>query len=833
LSIGQILFLVYSPLVILFQDLRYAVRMLRKDSAFTLVAILSLALGTGANATMFSLVNGMLLRPLAVARPGEVLTIAQKQPDNYFDDLSYPDYIDFRDRTETMKDLVASALFRFGFSHSPDALPQVKYGLLVSGNLFHAMGVTPVLGRAFRPDEDQVPGRDAVVVLGHDFWRDEFGSDPHVIGRVVRLNGLDFTVIGVAPETFTGMDEFFKVAMFVPAMMASRLATDANNSLLTRRDWRNFMVRGRLKAGFDASQAEGELVSIAKGLEETYPGTNSGKSVVLRTETQMHIQHMPQESGLMMMAMIMAGLVLLISCFNVANLLLSRGRTREIAVRLAMGSGRARLIRQLLTESLLLGIAGTVAGVWFAWGAAHLFNRIKLPSDLPFMIDIRSDHRVLLFSLSVGLLSVLFFGLAPALQSSKLDLVSALKSTDAAIVSGRNQGWVRNLLVIAQIAISVVILLAATMVYNGFNRQLSGSPGLRTSHVLMMSFDPRVIRYNQEQAEQFYRRLLDQAGSAPGVKSVAMGATMPLAIAQRGFSIDVTREGEQRSKNNEKDHILYDMVDEHFFDTMAVRIVRGRGFRASDTADAPPVVVVNEVLSAKYWPGEDAIGKRIQIEADDRQIRWLEVVGVAQTSRYVWLTEAPTDYLYLPMAQNFRLQRTLFVESYGDAASLTGRMREVIRGLDSNMPVYDVRTIEEYFGAAVVGTANVTISIVGSMALTGLILSMIGLYGLIAYSVSRRTREFGIRMAIGAGKASVLRMVLFRGALLCFAGNIAGIAVSLPATRLLQSLVFSANSDWTPYVVVPLLLMLVTLAAIYGPARRAAMIDPVKALRDE
>jgi putative ABC transport system permease protein len=808
--------------------------MLRKDMVFTLVAVLSLALGTGANSTMFSLVNGLLLRPLAVSRPSEVLTIAPKRSTDSFGGVSYPDYIDFRDHMRSMKDLVASTLFRFGFSRSTDALPQVKYGLMVSGNLFRAMGVIPMLGRAFQPEEDQVPGRDAVVVLGHDFWRDEFGADPHVIGRIVRLNGVDFTVIGVAPETFTGMDEFFKVTMFVPAMMAPRLSADPDGNLLVKRDWRDFAVKGRLTAGINASQAEAELVSIAKELEQTYPATNSGQSVTLRSEMQMHFQHMPQESGFMMMAMVMAGLVLLISCFNVANLLLSRTRKREIAIRLAVGAGRAGLVRQLLMESLLLAIAGTIAGLWFAWAVAQLFNRIKVPSDLPFMVDIRSDYRVFLFSLAVGLLSVLVFGLAPALQSSKVDLVSALKSTDAGMAFGRNRLWVRNFLVVTQIGISVVILIAVTMIYRGFSSQLYGGAGFRKSHVLMMSFDPRLIRYDAAQGKEFYRRLVDQARAVPGVKSAAMGVTMPLALNQRAFFIEVAREGEQRSKDDQqKDHFLHDIVDEHFFETMAIPIVRGRGFLASDTADSPPVAVVNEALAEKYWPGESAIGKRIQIETGDRETRWVEVVGVARNCKYVWLTEAPTAYLYLPLSQNPWPRRMLFVESYGDAASLTGPIREVVHGLDSNMPVFDVRTIEEYFAAWVVGSANNMLYIVGSMGLTGLILAMIGLYGLVAYSVSRRTREFGIRMAIGAGKGSVLRMVLLQGGLLCLAGIIVGLAISFPASRVLQSVVFGAGSDWLSYAVVPLLLILVTLVAIYGPAHRASMIDPMKALRDE
>src|SRR5438552_7361430 len=409
--IGQSLPRGFEPVTLSFvgilHDLRYALRMFQKDAAFTLVAVLSLALGTGANSAMFSFVNGLLLRPLPVSQPGDVLTITPTQADNMLAGISYPDYLDFRDRTKTMKDLVAFDLFRFGFSPAPDVLPQAKYGLMVSGNLFQAMGVKPILGRTFRPDEDQVPGRDAVVVLGHDFWRDQFAGAPDVVGRMIRLDGLDFTVIGVAPESFTGMDEFFKAAMFVPAMMAPRFSADPKGNLLNKREWRYFGIKGRLKSGIDVSHAEAELISIAKGLEEEHPETNAGRSVKLRTEVQTHFLHLPLESGLMVMAMIMGVLVLLISCFNVANLLLSRTRTREIAIRLAIGAGRARLVRQLLTESLLLATLGTFAGVWFAWLAARFLNRIKVPSDLPFMVDFRTDQRVLLFTLTAGFLSVL------------------------------------------------------------------------------------------------------------------------------------------------------------------------------------------------------------------------------------------------------------------------------------------------------------------------------------------------------------------------------------------------------------------------------------------
>jgi predicted permease len=817
----------------LFHDLRYALRMLRKDSVFTLVAVLSLALGTGANATMFSLVNGILFRPLPVSRASEILTIAPRSPKDPFDAISYPDYADFRDRTQTMTDLVASALYRFGFSPTPEALPKVKYGLLVSGNLFQAMEVTPALGRFFRPDESIVPGRDAVLVLGYDFWMDEFGGDPTVIGRTVQLNDLNFIIIGVAPETFTGMDEFFKATMFVPVMMAPRLSADPNNNLLVNRDWDAFVVKGRVKSGISASQAEAELAGIAKGLEETYPAADGGKSVALRTETQLHLQHLPQESGFMIMAMIMAGLVLLTSCFNVANLLLSRARTREVAVRLALGAGRTRLVRQLLMESLLLAVGGAITGVWFGWIAAQLFSRIKVPSDLPFMMDFKADYRVFVFTLTVGILSVLFFGLAPAWMSSQVDLVSALKATDDAGSVRKRVLWGRNLLVVGQIAISVVLLVATAVVYRGFKIQLFAGAGFRTSHLLTMSFDPRLVRYSDAQVKEFYRQLIPRVATTSGVKSVTMAAIMPLAITQRSFSVDVGREATQSSKERTTDHILYNVVDEGFFNTLAVPIVRGRGFLASDKQESSPVVVINEVLAEKYWPGDDPIGKRIEIDTSAGQMQWAEVVGVAKTCKYVWMTEGPTNYLYLPLAQYPRTQRVLIAEASGDPASLTTPLRQTIRDLNPNMPLFDVRTMEDFFTTWVVGSADNSIAIVGAMGMTGLILAMIGLYGLVTYSVSRRTREFGIRMAVGASRAGVLAMVLHQGAKLCIAGVTIGLVLSLPASHLLSAFVFTAKTDWVPYLEIPIILIGVTLFSTLGPARRAATIDPMKALRDE
>jgi len=812
------------------RDLRYACRVLRKDAAFTLVAVLSLALGTGANSTMFSLINGMLLRPLGVSKPNEVWTVAPKDPDNPFAGLSYPDYVDVRDQSRTMTDLVGSMVFRFGFSASPEALSKTKYGLLVSGNLFDAMGVSPVLGRAFRPDEAEVSGRDAVVVLGNDFWKDEFAGDPNVIGRSIRLNGLDFTVIGVAPETFTGMDELIRAAMFVPVSMAPRFFPEQDRNPLVSRDWRDFTVKGRLKPGIGPVQAEAEIANISRNLAETYPASNANREMTLRTEMQMHLQHTPRESGFMVMSMIMAGLVLLASCFNVANLLLSRTRSREIGVRLALGAGRWRLVRQLLTECLVLATAGAILGLWFAWAGGLLFNTIKVPSDLPIIIDVRTDQRVLAFTMLSGFFSVLLFGLAPALHGSRVDLVPALKGTVGHARPKAASG--RNLLVIAQISISIVLLVTVTIIYRGFKSQMIAGVGFRTNHIEMMTFDPRMVRYDDAAIREFYRRLLDQARASQQVKSVAMSATIPLAINQRAFTVEIAREGSQYAKTKQWDHVLNNVVDEHFFDTMAIPIVKGRGFEVSDKEDSPPVIIVNEVLAEKYWGKDDPIGKRVLLQGDDED-RWASVVGVARTSKYVWMTEAPTEYVYLPLSQNFRRQRILIAESFGDAASITTTLREMIRGIDPNMPIFDVRTMEEFFSSWVVGSANNALYIVTSMALTSLILSTVGLYGLVTYSVSCRTREFGIRIAVGAHRSRVLAMVLGQGARLCLTGIVVGVILSIPASRLLTRIVFSVSTDWTPYIVAPTLLMLITLLAAFGPARRASTIDPMNALRDE
>jgi predicted permease len=813
-----------------FPDIRFAIRMLLKNPAFTAVAVLSLAIGIGANSAIFSLADGLLLRPLPVLRPSEIVSVEGTTRTNPYENVSYRDFVDFRDRTRALDGLVAFQLRSFGFSATPDALPQVKYGFLVSGNLLRVLGVQPELGRGFRPDEDQAPGRDAVVILGHDFWEQQFGSDPSAVGRTIRLNGIEFTVIGVLPKAFTGMDQYIRPAMLVPVMMAARLEGNPARNPLEKRDDRGFQVKGRLKPGVSQAQAQADLAGIAKGLEQAYPATNHDQGVTLRTELQSRIERSPPDATLVAMLMSLSALVLLVACANVANLLLSRARarSREMAVRLAIGAGRARLVRQLLTESLLIGSMGGLVGLVVAYAGVRFLNRITIPSDLPILLTIQLDERVLIFSILASLASVLLFGLAPALQTSRTDLVPALKATDADS-SGRQRAWGSRLLVVGQVALCLVLLVVSAMMYQGFRNELGAGPGFRTNHLLMMSFDPSLVQFKEVQTKQFYKQLSERAALVPGVVSASLTSSIPMSPNQ--YTETIAPEGYQFPKGKVSDSVFSSTVGEHFFETMGVSIVSGRGFQAGDSSEAPQVAVINEALAKKYWPNQDPLGKRFRL--GDEKGRWVQVAGVAKTGKYLWIAEPPTEFFYLPLAQHFRPRMTLIAQTEGDPAGLIAPLREVVRGLDANQPIYDLRRMDDFYQKRAVDTPNLLIETVGSMGIMGLVLAMAGLYGLVAYSVSRRTREFGIRMAIGAGRGHVLRIVMRQGLLLALSGIGIGVVLSLGAARLVTATFVSARSEPWALAVVPPLLLAVTLLAAYLPALRASKVDPMKALRYE
>jgi predicted permease len=821
----------------IWQDLYHGTRTLANAPAFTLTAVLSLAIGIGANTAMYSWADALLLRPLTVERPGDVVDLGTKISVEGFSSLinSYPDYRDLRDHTRSFQNLVAYNSITVGFTPKPDSLPQMKYGYAVSGNFLEALGVAPELGRAFRPEEDQAPGRDAVVVLDHGIWEQLFAADKSILGKKVRLNGIDFTVIGVSPERFAGMDQFVRPSFFVPIMMYPALS--ANPKVLDTRDARNFTVKGYLKPGVTMAQAQSELTAFAQDLERLHPETNKNQNMVIRTEFQARVDQDPIDAQLIAMLLTLSGAVLLVACANVASLLTSRApaRAKEMALRLAIGAGRSRLVRQLITESMLIALVGGALGIAVGYGGILLFQQVKVPSDVPIELPFTLNPRVLYFTMAVAISSVFLFGLIPALKTARADLAVAMKTGDAA-TAGRPRVWGRSFLVGGQVAAALVLLTVSAFMYRGFQRTLASGQGFRTDHLLMMSFDPSLVHYDVPKTEQFYKQLLERSRAVSGVKSVALASAIPMS--NQGDAAVVAPEGFQFPKGKENVVVFASRVDENYFDTMAISILRGRGFRETDSAGKPKVAVVNEQFAGHYWPGQDAIGKRFQIFDQDKNSQntkdWVEIVGIAKTGKYLWVAEPPTEFIYLPWRQNHRNRLVLLAESMGDPSALAAPLREVVQGLDRDQPVLGVRTMEEFYKMRVITTSTVIVETVGGMGLMGLVLATIGLYSLGAYAVSRRTREIGIRMAVGAAQSSVLLMTLRRSLVPALWGLAAGLAASYFAEKLMRT-VFPAhtNVDLAAYfLVVPALLAITALAA-YIPARRASQVDPLVALRYE
>ena len=818
-------------------DIQYAVRVLRKTPGFTTVAILSLALGIGANSAMFSLADALLFRPLPVPSPSQVVTVSDSAPDlpvGAFGFISYPDYVDLRDKNKSFASLTAATYTFAGVAEQRDALPQVRIALTVSGNFFRALQIEPALGRTFTAEEDRVPGRDAVAVLSYDTWEQRFAADPNVVGRAIRVNDVEFTVIGVAPKKFTGIQPLVHPDLYLPVMMLPRLSADPNVNPLEHRVSRMFIVKGRLKPGVSQAQANAEMATIASGLAASYPDTNHSHGVLVRTEIQARMAQSPLNANFAAMLLCVAGLVLIIACANVANLLLSRAqaRSREMAVRLAIGATRRRLLRQLLTESLILSVAGAALGLFFAEYGADYFNRLKLSGDLPVSLDVQLDTRVLIFSLIAAVLSALLFGLAPAIRSAKTDLVPALKTAETS--GRRSRTWGRNSLVIAQVALSLVLLSATSLFVQTLRAVVRSNPGFRTDHLMMMSFNPSLVHYSPEQTRNFFRTLAERARELPGVESAALTQTVPFDGASVATN-NIAPEAYQFPKGKESDPVLCNIVDEHYFETIGTPVVRGRAIQATDTDTSAHVAVINQFMAEHYWPHQDPIGKRFR--SLGRDASWIQVVGVAKDSTYLAFGEPRLSFLYLPVAQQPLTGLTLLVETPGDAAALVEPLRNLVRSVDARQPIYNVRTMREYFRTQGLQTMHLVVNLVGTMGLLGLSMALVGLYGLISYSVSRRTREIGIRIAIGAQQLDVLRIVLRQGMLLAIIGVGLGLAGGFGVLRIIRAAFTrlqegSMFDPWT-FIVLPITLLAITLLASYIPARRAAAIDPNQALRYE
>ena len=816
-------------------DAHYAIRSLRRTSGLTAFVVITLALGIGMTSGTFSMVDALIFRPYPVPHPSGVVTLVSTTHDSSFDGFSYREYLEIRGKTKSYDGVIANAeMEAVGFSAEPGATPRVRGGMMVSGNYFRVLGVEPRLGRGFREEEDQVPGRNAVVVLGPDFWKHEFASDPSVLGRTIRLNGKEFTVIGVAPETFPGMQIFGRPDFYMPLAMARVFSTDRQKNFLEDRDDRELRVTARLKPGTTPQQAQNELTVLAKNFEREYPKLNRSRGAAVHTQFQMRTRDDEGNWKFGVIFVILALSVLLVACTNVAGLLLSRARarTREIAVRLAIGAGRFRLIRMLLTESLILASLGGLGGIAIGYGVVEWFHtkqRIVMMTDLPVLLPFRMDTRVLLASLALTALSALLCGLAPALQSTRTDLVSGLKAADVD-VPGRKRLWGRNVLVVAQVSTSLMLLTASFLMVRGFQHTLLGGTGFAKDHLLMTSFDPRLVQYNAAQTQQFYKLLSERVRVLPGVQSEALTQNVP--FGQFDFDgVAFVPEGFQMPRDRDNFNSTMDTVDEGYFETMGIPILRGRGLLASDTAEAPRVAVVNEQFAKHYWPGEDAVGKHIRLDGPAGTP--VEIIGVAQTIKYQ-LSEKPMDFVYMPLAQHPIGRMVLMLRSSGDPLQLVQSVKDVVRTLDANLPMLRTRAYKDYYLNSAVKGPRIAIDLVGTMGVVGLLLAIAGLYGLVAYNVSRRTREIGIRMALGAANSDVLRLVMGKGLVLVGMGTAIGLAMGLGVERLMNSMLFDAGGvDIVAYVVVVPSLFLATMLAAYVPARRASRIAPTQALRYE
>lgn len=817
------------------QDLKHSARMLLKNPGFTCVAIVSIAIGVGANAAMFSMADALVLRPLPVPRPGEVMTVAAVPSAQGLRNpaMSYRDYVEVREGTRSFDRLAAYQLVAVAFATAKDELAQRKVGVAASENLLDATGVTPRLGRWFRADENEVVGRNPVVVLAYDTWTEQFGADSNIVDRRVRLSGIDFTVIGVGPEGFSGLDPYIRPGFYVPLAMVPALNRSTPADALERRDFRWLRVKGRLKPGITVSQARQDVAAVAAALEKRYPASNRGLGFTVQTELQSRTTD-SSDTLLVTVLMTLSFAVLLVACANVAGLLASRApaRARELALRLAMGAGRSRVIRQLLTESMLLSIAGGVAGLGLAYCGIVLFRQIDIPTDLPAALTFELDRRVLIVGTIVAIVSALLSSLLPAWRATRGDLAATLKEASGSLPR-RSPLWTRHGLVCAQVALSLVLVTVSLWLYRGTRLMLANGPGYRTEQLLIVNLDPSLARYSDAQSHEFFRELKEKTRALPGVASVALTSDIPLGADARDI-VTVAPEGYQFPAGSDSITVQGARVDEGFFATMNIPIVSGRAFTPADSEDTPHVAVVNTTFANRYWPGQSAVGKRLRVKEPTEA--WVEIVGIAATIHYNWVAEGPTEYVYL-----HRLQQptptprtTLLVHTQDEASAHAASIREVVRGIDATMPVFSVRTMAAFYRARAITVSNVIVGTVAGMGLMGLALALVGLYALVAHAVSQRTREIGIRMAIGARPGNVLRMVLRHGLLL----SVAGIAVGLVAAAAMNNLLrvaFPVSSGVNPGLflfVVPALLA-VTLVATLVPAQRAARIDPLITLKQE
>ncbi len=807
--------------------------MLLKQPGFTLMAVVTLALGIGANTAIFSVLNAYLFKPLPVKEPEQLVVIGNlDQHMELAHTTSYLNYLDIRHQQEVFTDAIA--YLADAVNLNVDGQAERNLIEMVTGNYFSMLGVEAAHGRAFAPDEAQTLGSSPVMVLSHGFWQRRFGGAVSVIGKTVSLNNQPFTIIGVMPESFPGTETVLAVDAYVPLMMRAQLYRN-NQAAFTERAAEGLRVMARLKRGVSLEQARAALEVLARNIKQQHPDLYKELRFIVAPETKARPDLAVSSFIPAMAASLMAlvGLILLIACANVANLLLARaaGREKELAIRSALGASRGRLFRLLLVESTLLGILGGLAGAVMALWATDLLSSIKLAMDEPVRFDVRPDWRVFVFAFVVALVTGVAAGLLPSFQSSRFNLNAALKEGGRGSAPGSSRYRWHNLLVVSQVAASLLLLICASLFIRSLQLAQQMDLGFRRDHLLMFSVDVGLQSYDQQRGQRFYQQLVERLAALPQVRAAGLGTHVALGGSGAGTSAVSMPE---RASTTKEDSIsvFTNRVTIGYFEAMGIAVLQGRAFTVQDDSASPRVAIINEAMASAYWPGQSAVGRQIGIGRDGKLV---EIVGVVKNSKYIFLGEEPRPYLYLPFTQHYQPTATLFLHTAGDPSTVAAAARQVVPALDQGMPVYDLRTMNTHLNE---GLAFLFVRVGATLAsvfgLIGLALAVVGLCGVISQLVSQRAHEIAVRLALGARGCDVLRMALKQGMILTLIGVAAGLLAALATTRLMTSLLYGVTAaDPLTFAGVPALFMAVALLACWIPARRATKVDPIIALRCE
>ncbi|HTC88622.1 MAG TPA: ABC transporter permease, partial [Bryobacteraceae bacterium] len=811
-----------------------------KTPTMTAVVAITLAVGIGANALIFSFVNGFLLKPLPVPHPEQIAVLAaqQKGSSQFLSYFSYPDFIDFRKQADSFADLFGYIAFLPALS--ADGHADQLLASYVTGNYFSVLGVKPLLGRLVLASEENQPGEQPVLVLGYSYWQKRFGGNPRVIGKQVRVNGKQATIVGVVPKQFQGVLALTEMDIYVPLSNGAFLEQASAANPATDRNARMVSVLARLKPGVSFSQAQASINVIASRLAKQYPSSDANVTVDVYREQLAR----PRPLGNNIVAavasffLILGVLLLLLACMNVVNVLLARAtvRQREMGLRAALGAGRGRLIRQMLTETLLLGLLGGLLGVILGEWAnpGNVSNIASSSSSVPVRLDFSFDWHVFAYSFVAALFAGAFVGLWPALRASRADLNSILQG-GAGETAGKGRHRLRSVLVVAQLAGSLLLLIVAGLFVRSLRHAETMYLGFDPEHVLNVSVNPQGIGYDQTRSNEFYRELEARARALPGVESVSLSYGVPMGNTNIVNAGAVTFEGQQLPAGQQPPSLFFNSIDPGYFATMRIPLVRGREFSDFDNENAPQVAIVNQTMADRFYPHQDPIGKRFSVKAPASPAKTLQIVGIAGNGKYVFIAEEPTPFFYVPLAQNYVSTRALQVRSSGRPETLLAPVQNVIHKLAPDLPIMDARTMKQTLegqnGLSVFRAGATVAAEIGAIAL---ILAVVGIYGIVSFSAAQRTREIGIRMALGGSARDVISLILQQGVRLVAVGLGIGLLAALGITRVMTRLLVGVSpSDPLTYASVALLLAAIALAACWIPARRATHVDPNIALRYE